>query len=152
MFFGIQIAFLAPDLERQRSTERGRELRRLFGILLFLFMATNARAAYLDLAWDSNTEPDLAGYRVYYGLESREYINFVNVGRVTRYSLGNLMDGVIYYIAITAYDAFGNESDFSAEVFGTAVSGEPNPVGETGASVDFSSGGGCFVSTALSGS
>ncbi len=122
------------------------------GILFFLFVASTAQAGYLDLAWDPNTEPDLAGYRVYYGLESRDYINFVDVGKTTRYTLGNLLEDMTYYISITAYDTVGNESDFSGEVSGTAVSGEPDPVGGTGGSSDFSSGGGCFVLTALNGS
>ncbi len=106
----------------------------------------------MDLAWDPNTEPDLAGYRVYYGLESGDYINFVDVGKATHYSLGNLLEDTTYYIAITAYDTVGNESDFSGEVSGTTVPAESDPVGGTGGSSDFSSGGGCFILTALSGS
>lgn len=76
---------------------------------------------YLDLAWDANQEPDLAGYRVYYGTSPRDYINFVDVGNVTLYRLDNLMEGVAYFIAVTAYDTAGNESDFSEEVSGIGV-------------------------------
>jgi len=45
----------------------------LTAIILSLFFFTPAGAAHLDLAWNANTEPDLAGYRVYYGTGSRDY-------------------------------------------------------------------------------
>jgi hypothetical protein len=83
--------------------------------LLLLFL-TSTEAAYVDLAWDPNTEPDLAGYQVYYGTESGEYIYFIDVGNTTTYRLDGLLDGVTYYIAVTAYDIAENESDYSNEV------------------------------------
>jgi len=75
-------------------------------------------AASLNLAWNANTEEDLTGYRVYYGRVSGSYEFYVDVGNVTEYILDNLIlhEHVIYYIALTAYDVFGNESDFSAEL------------------------------------
>jgi len=99
--------------------------------MLFLFSVflsvSSAEAAYLDLAWNLNQEPDLAGYRVYYGTSSREYINSVDVGNTTAYRMSGLLDGVTYYIALTAYDMVGNESDFSQEVSGVGVTDEPPP-------------------------
>jgi hypothetical protein len=83
-----------------------------------LLLLTPAEAAYLDLAWDPNKEPDLAGYRVYYGTESRRYDHAVDVKKVTTYRLEGLLDGVTYYIAVTAYDKADNESDYSDEVSG----------------------------------
>jgi hypothetical protein len=50
----------------------------LFPFSVFLSVST-AEAAYLDLAGDLNQEPDLAGYRVYYGTSPGDYINFVDV-------------------------------------------------------------------------
>jgi hypothetical protein len=94
--------------------------------LLLLFFAP-ANAAHLDLAWDANTEPELAGYRVYYGTASREYVDFADVGNTTTYLLDGLLEGVTYYIAMTAYDVYGNESDFSDEVSSdTAGDGMPD--------------------------
>ena len=43
-------------------------------IFLFSFFFATAEAAHLDLAWSPNDEPDLGGYRVYYGMESGDYM------------------------------------------------------------------------------
>ena len=80
----------------------------------------------IGLAWDSNTEADLAGYRVYYRPASSAYDNVVNAGLPTQsnstvsYTLSGLTPGQIYFIAVTAYDTSGNESGFSNEVSGPA--------------------------------
>ena len=93
---------------------------------LFLAVST-ADAASLDLAWDLNQEPDLAGYRIYYGTFPGEYINSVDVGFTTAYRLGDLLEDVTFFVAITAYDDAGNESDFSEEVSGFGLI-EDDPV------------------------
>jgi fibronectin type 3 domain-containing protein len=72
----------------------------------------------INLAWNPNKEPDLAGYRVYYGTASRKYGPGIDVGNVTSYSLTGLTKGQKYYISITAYDKSGKESPFSGEVSG----------------------------------
>ena len=74
--------------------------------------------AQMKLAWDPNTEPDVAGYRVHYGTSSRTYGTPINVGNVTTYTLNGLSPGVTYYIAVTAYDTASNESAYSNEVAG----------------------------------
>ena len=105
----------------EKVTKQGGTVMRKISIaiaLLLLFF-TPAGAAHLDLAWDANTEPHLAGYRVYYGTASREYgiDNSIDVGNTTTYRVDSLLEGVTYYIAVTAYDMYGNESDFSDEVY-----------------------------------
>ena len=70
------------------------------------------------MAWDPNTETDLAGYRIYYGTASRTYGDPIDVGNVTTYTLNGLTPGVTYYIAATAYDTADHESYYSNEVFG----------------------------------
>lgn len=118
--------------------------------VLFSFFLSTAEAAYLDLAWSPNEEPDLAGYRIYYGTSSREYIGFVDAGRATTFRLDNLLDDVTYFVAITAYDTAGNESDFSAEAAGVGSPDSDAPTVSYGAGGG--GGGGCFVSTLLEGS
>src|SRR3989442_5140630 len=75
-----------------------------------------ANAAQVALAWDANTDPDLAGYKLYYGLSSGSYQSSVDVGNLTSYTLSGLLDGRIYYFAATAYNLNLNESGFSNEV------------------------------------
>ena len=71
------------------------------------------------LNWIPNTEPDLAGYIVYYGTTPGVYTANVNVGLFST----KLMTGLFpiqqwYYFSITAYDNATppNESIKSAEV------------------------------------
>jgi hypothetical protein len=56
-------------------------------------------AQTVDLAWDANTEPDLAGYKIHYGTASGDYSHSIDVGNVTQYTLAGLNDGVTYYLA-----------------------------------------------------
>src|SRR2546425_1767923 len=73
-------------------------------------------AAQVTLAWNANTEPDLAGYKLYYGLSSGSYQFSVDVGNQTSHTLSGLLDGRIYYFAATAYNVSLAESGFSNEV------------------------------------
>lgn len=71
------------------------------------------------LAWDANTESDLAGYRMYYGTAPSTYVpEGVDIGNVTTIPVTvlNPQSGVTYYLAITASDTVGNESGYSNEV------------------------------------
>ena len=85
-------------------------------LILFASVQTTC-AAQITLSWDANSEPDLAGYRLHYGTTSRTYENTVDVGMQTNYAFTGLQEGVTYYFAATAYDIYGNESDYSQEVF-----------------------------------
>lgn len=72
------------------------------------------------LKWSPNTEPDLAGYRVYYGTEPRQYFQAKGQGIVVvgnSFTVTGLSSGVRYYFAVTAFDEASNESDYSAERF-----------------------------------
>ena len=75
-----------------------------------------AAAAPVTLAWDAVTAPELAGYKLYYGYASRSYRLSVNVGQATTAALSGLDEAKVYYLAVVAYDAHGNESDFSNEL------------------------------------
>lgn len=86
-------------------------------LLLFLH-PPKVYSAQMTLAWDPNTEPDLGGYKVYYGTSSGTYGVPLNVGNGTDYTLTGLIEGQVYYIAVTAYDKSGNESVYSNEVSG----------------------------------
>jgi len=70
----------------------------------------------IKLAWDSNTEPNLAGYKIYYGTVTGTYDRSIDVGNVTTYDLTGLTQGQTYFIVATAYDKSNNESGYSNEV------------------------------------
>jgi hypothetical protein len=74
----------------------------------------------IRLAWDPSTDPNVAGYKVYYGTSAGKYGPGTDVGNVTTFVLTGLIKGQKYYLAITTYDKAGNESRFSTEVIGIA--------------------------------
>jgi PKD repeat protein len=78
----------------------------------------------MSLHWDSNSEADLAGYKVYIGTSSQQYSQTIDVGNVTSYTASELSDGDTYFFAVSAYDIFANESGYSNEV--TATVSETN--------------------------
>ena len=61
----------------------------------------------------------MVGYRVYYGTTSRAYAQSlgagIDVGFQTTYTKSGLASGRVYYFAVTAVDATGNESAYSNE-------------------------------------
>jgi len=107
----------------------------LIGVLL-LFFTSIASALTVQLEWNQNEEPDIAGYYLHYGTASGTYAgvnaaegpspimvnpstpgaNFAdpNIVQFTLHSLPD--DGTVYYIAVTAYNTAGLKSDYSNEV------------------------------------
>ncbi len=76
-----------------------------------------------QVQWDANTEPDMSHYNFYWGSATRTYDGAGAPFRVDHPStqiqdlVTNLAlnDGV-YFLAVTAVDLAGNESDFSNEL------------------------------------
>ena len=70
-----------------------------FVAFLSVFFYSNlVSAAQVTLAWDANTDPDLAGYMIYYGFATRAYDYVVDVGNQTTFTLSGLEDGHTYYL------------------------------------------------------
>ncbi len=80
------------------------------------FTVLAASSTQATLLWDANSEPDLAGYRLYYGLASGDYDAVVDVGNLTAYTLTGLEAGRTYYVVARAYNASGQESNPSNEL------------------------------------
>lgn len=85
------------------------------------------KSGMVTIAWDSNKEPSLAGYRIFYGAASGRYKNCVDVGKpsesspgITGYTLTGLIKGERYFIAVIAYDKNNKKSGFSSEVSAVA--------------------------------
>ncbi|MGA2247651.1 MAG: fibronectin type III domain-containing protein [Verrucomicrobiota bacterium] len=86
-------------------------------ILVFLPAAIEkAHADCLILDWNASTSMNVAGYNVYYGTNSGNYLYKIDAGNAMSVTVSNLSYGVTYYFAATAYDANGDESPFSPEV------------------------------------
>lgn len=85
----------------------------VMGILAF---TETAFGATIRISWSANSESDLDGYKVYYGIASGRYLSCRDVGNSTSADIGNLGEGLTYYFAVTAYDMSGNESSYSREV------------------------------------
>lgn len=90
------------------------------------FSATASVSA--KLAWMASSDPNVAGYNIYYGAASQKYTNSITVGTVTNAVIGNLLDGVTYFFAATAYDNLGNQSEFSNEAAFVHFSTKPGTV------------------------
>ena len=78
--------------------------------------------------WDTQAESDLAGWKVYQGTTTRVYdgSKTVDAGMTLTTSdpaanIPGVGNNILTYVAVTAYDALGNESTFSAEVTVTRV-------------------------------
>lgn len=84
--------------------------------LIGLVLPAAARSASVSLGWDANTEPDLAGYKLYYGTASRTYSGNLTVGNYSSCTISGLTEGRTYYFAVTAYNTKGLESPYSKEL------------------------------------
>jgi len=104
------------SIDRLHSLKFRISLTLLLPFILFLFLLTGAHAAEVTLEWDPNSELDLAGYKIYWGTTSGNYISNVDVGKQTTYTITDLSEGQTYYIAAKAYDEADNESGYSVEV------------------------------------
>jgi len=127
----------------------------LTAFMAFFFISPvtiqNAHAAEITLAWDQNPESDIAGYKVYYGLESGAYSNVIDIGSYTSCTISGLEEGETYFIVATAYDTSGNESAYSGEITYT-VPANGTVDDSSGSDGGGGGGGGCFIATAAYGS
>ena len=100
-----------------------------FFTALLLAWATAGNAQNVTLAWDASPSLSIAGYRVYYGTNSRAYGFVTNAGLVQTQRLALPHSGR-WFFAATAYDTIGLESDFSNEVQWEAKPGAPAMIGD----------------------
>ena len=76
-------------------------------------------AASVELSWDANSEPDIAGYRVYRSADGGAFTKIADVSEIPAYSDRDVQRGKTYRYSVTAIDKDGNESDKSPPVEAT---------------------------------
>ena len=116
----MRIAYAFLCRKSKRSTgfyffDSGLILLAVF-LLLILILPHTAYSAQISLEWDANTEPNLAGYKIHYGVSSGDYDTTVDIGNYTSCTISELQEGQTYYFAASAYDLNGNQSGYSNEV------------------------------------
>jgi hypothetical protein len=67
------------------------------------------------IGWEESQSPDVAGYKVYLGPGSRRYERCYVTGLTNGTVINDLPTYRDIFIAITAFDSSGNESDYSPE-------------------------------------
>jgi hypothetical protein len=120
---------------------------------LFLCFQATSYAADVTLQWDANTEPDLAGYRIYQSDTSGIYtfgpdydvedLTVAQAGDPPSCTLTNVLNATWYWV-VTAYDTEGLESEPSNEVVTLSTDTETTSGGG-------GDGGFCFIDTAAFG-
>ena len=86
-------------------------------IFPFFFMADASAATQASFRWESNTEPDLAGYRIFHREQSQSY-DYANPsweGTDAYCTVYNLDDSKTYFFVARAFDNEGYESESSIE-------------------------------------
>jgi hypothetical protein len=111
-------------------------------VALILFIATkNAYSAQVKLAWNPNTESDLAGYKIY-----RDNTQIATTSN-TFYQDTGLSPLTTYVYTVSAYDAAGNESSQSTPVSATTqgTAGDIDGNGQYDVIIDYGNGLGIWT-------
>ncbi|MDO9307528.1 MAG: fibronectin type III domain-containing protein, partial [Deltaproteobacteria bacterium] len=85
----------------------------LMVIMTSLVWLSAASAMDVKLQWDPNSESDLAGYKVYYGIEDLSNPVQQDVNLQTDATISALDPDRSYTFAVTAYNTSGQESSYS---------------------------------------
>lgn len=89
-------------------------------LLLCLFATAASATQSVIIRWEANNEPDVIGYRLFFGTESGVYTYQVEVpGPIAVAS--NLSEGQTYYFAAAAFNLYGFESELSEEIAFTPI-------------------------------
>jgi hypothetical protein len=78
---------------------RGIALLLAFSAFAVLPSRANAVGSGVTLAWDANADPNVGGYKLYYGTVSGKYDLSIDVGNTTIYTVSGLGAGVALLLA-----------------------------------------------------
>jgi Fibronectin type III domain len=110
---------LIPDPSRWIPST-ARRLRQAFSLLLIFILFTwsgicQAQSS-IQIAWDPNPEPDIAGYYVYLGDKATDLTIHKIIRGSTTGTLTGLLPSTTYYVAVQAFNSAGLESGFSTVI------------------------------------
>lgn len=106
---------------RVRRISRHRPSLGLLLLLMVLVPASRAAARSETLRWTQVNPASVKGFHIYWGTQSRRYTQSVDTGPISPNASGvytyaiNVPDSAVVYIAVTAYNAAGQESTYSNE-------------------------------------
>ncbi len=92
------------------------------GAAILFLCCQVSMAASVTLTWNRNQEPDIAGYKIYYGTSSHNYSESTTINDTATspakisHTVSGLGEGITYYFAVKAFDLAGQFSDYSSEV------------------------------------
>ena len=76
----------------------------------FLALSNVAHAGSVTLAWDTNPDRVVFGYRFYWGTAPGQYPNSLDVRTATSVTVPNLVDGKAYYFVVRGLQLLNAES------------------------------------------
>ncbi len=123
---------MTENMKNHKTTVARYMLSASYFLIFSVLFAQAASAASVTLTWDRNQEPDIAGYKIYWGTSSRNYQNSTTVyDSATQplkksYNVSGLDEGRTYYFAVTAFDMANQESNFSHEIVRSTPAGNEN--------------------------
>lgn len=111
----------------KRTTSK-RLLRLLTGLVTVgFYAATVYKGESVTLAWGASPSSNVTGYILYSQQSGAAYGAGRNVGSNMTASVSNLLDGVTYVFAVSAYNSAGAQSDLSSEISYTPSTAATNP-------------------------
>ena len=127
-------SFLCDGVARAqtaRGKKRGNISRLFLASILWCTLKSSLPAGLLvppqvTLAWNPGTDPNIAGYRIYYGTASRSYDCVLDTANTNVATVSGLTAGQSYYFALTTRTISGLESGYSDEIVYRTPS--PGPV------------------------
>ena len=102
------------EAESDPSEEKGETPEDRFAPAAPSGLRASPAAGSVELSWDRNLEPDLAGYRVYRAVAGGTFEKVADLSQVPSYSDRAVESGKQYRYRVTAFDKSANESAQSA--------------------------------------
>ncbi|MBC7962366.1 MAG: fibronectin type III domain-containing protein [Steroidobacteraceae bacterium] len=109
----IDAGYVRPSLVKYGICLQKMVMGSVLAAILSLGMNATSFASSAKFKWDPNTESDLAGYKLHYGVKGEAATNLLDVGLQTTATVNGLDPDNTYDFTVTAYNTSGLESSSS---------------------------------------